>query len=156
MEILIIILLILTGFVLILLELLVLPGIAVAGIGGVLFMIGGVIYSYNSLGPTAGNITLIITIIGFITTVFLVFRSKTWNKAMLHTGIDSHVDEIKADELKVGDTGKAVSRLAPLGKVKINGKIYEGKSISGFLDPGNLVEVVQLHKTNITVKLINN
>lgn len=156
MEIFIVILLILTGFILITLELLVIPGIAVAGIGGVIFMIGGIIYSYNALGVTAGNITLVITVIGFVTTMFLAFRSKTWNKAMLNTDVDSHVDEIGADDIKVGDEGKSVSRLAPLGRVKINGNIYEGKSISGYIDPGNTIEVVQLHKTNVTVKLINN
>lgn len=156
MEIFIIVLLIVTGFILITLELLVIPGIAVAGVGGVIFMIGGIVYSYNALGATGGNITLVVTLFGFITTIFFAFRSKTWNKAMLSTGVDSHVDEIGPEDIRVGDAGKTISRLAPLGKVKINGKIVEGKSISGYLDPGNEIEVVQLHKTNVTVKLLNN
>lgn len=156
MEIFIIILLVLTGFLLILLEFLVIPGIAIAGIGGVMFMTGGIIYSYKSLGATGGNITLVLTLIAFAIAVFIAFRSKTWNKAMLNTAIDGHVDQIETDEVKIGDTGKTVSRLAPMGKVKINGKEFEGKSISGYIDPEIEIEVVKLQKTSVIVKLINN
>lgn len=156
MEIFIIVLLVLTGFILITLELLVIPGIAVAGVGGVVFMTAGIVYAYHALGATGGHVTLAGTLLGLLTTVFFAFRAKTWNRAMLHTDVDSHVDEIGLDEVQVGDEGKTVSRLAPLGKVKINGKMYEGKSISGYIDPGHRIEVVQLHKTNVTVKLINN
>lgn len=156
MEILIIILLVLTGFILIILEFLVLPGIAIAGIGGVVFMTGGIIYSYNTLGLSGGNITLVLTLIAFVISIYIALRSKTWKKAMLTTEIDSHVDKIEKEEVQIGDTGKTFSRLAPMGKVKINGKIFEGKSISGYIDPNTEIEVVQVLNTNVIIKLINN
>lgn len=156
MEIFIIVLLVLTGFLLILLEFLVIPGIAVAGIGGVIFMTGGILYSYKELGAAGGNITLVVTLITFAAAIVIAFRSKTWNKAMLNTEIDGHVDQIEVGEVQIGDIGKTVSRLAPMGKVKINGKVFEGKSISGYIDPNIEIEVMKLQNTNVIVKLINN
>lgn len=55
-EITIIVFLMLVAIVLILLEIFLLPGITIAGVGGFLFAASGVIYAYT-VGETAGHIT---------------------------------------------------------------------------------------------------
>jgi membrane-bound ClpP family serine protease len=50
-----IVLLIVFGIVLILLEFFVIPGVTIAGIGGVLLVGGGVMLSYQAFGSEAGN-----------------------------------------------------------------------------------------------------
>ena len=55
--------LVVLGVVLLLVEFFLLPGISIAGVGGAIFMVGGVIYSYIYLGSTAGNITLALSLL---------------------------------------------------------------------------------------------
>lgn len=154
MELFIVILLISTGIILLLLEFLVIPGIAVAGIGGVAFIVGGIIYSYKALGDVAGNYTLVLSAIIFLVTLVLVLRSKTWNKAMLKAEIDGTVKEHETEGIEVGETAVTVSRLAPMGKVRIHGKVVEAKSVSGFVNPDSRVTVVKVQSSILIVKLI--
>lgn len=146
------VLLILTGIFLLLLEILVLPGISIAGIGGALFLIAGVIYSYSTFGSTGGHITLATTSIIVILGVVMAFRSKTWKKAMLDTEISGKVDVLKDIDIAIGDTGITVSRLAPMGKVKVNNKYIEAKSLQGFIDEKTEIEIVKIQSSNIIVK----
>ena len=44
----------------------------------------------------------------------------------------------------VGDTGVTLSRLAPMGKVLVNGEEYEAKFSEGFLDRGVEVVVIDI------------
>lgn len=150
------VLLILTGIFLLLLEIFVLPGISIAGIGGALFLIAGVIYSYTTFGNTGGHITLAATILLVALSAFFAFRSKTWKKAMLETEIDGKVDALKNIDLTIGDVGTTISRLAPMGKVKMNGSTVEAKSLMGFVDQKTEVKIVKIESSYIIVKPKNN
>lgn len=146
------VLLILTGIFLILLEVLVLPGISIAGIGGALFLIAGVFYAYSTFGAIGGHVTLASAVVLSVASTVLAFRSKTWKKAMLETEIGGKVDAMKDINLSIGDTGVATSRLAPMGKVKINGKYIEAKSSLGLIDEKTEIEVIKIESTHIIVK----
>jgi membrane-bound ClpP family serine protease len=60
--------------------------------------------------------------------------------------------ESPSQELNVGDKGVAVSRLSPMGKVNIGGKVYEAKSIDAYIDQRCEVEVVDFENFNVVVK----
>ena len=60
LDIAIVVFLLAVAIVLLLLEIFLLPGITVAGIGGFLFAAGGILYAYSELGVQAGNISLIV------------------------------------------------------------------------------------------------
>ncbi len=154
MEVFIIVLLVFTGILLLVLEFLVIPGVAVAGIGGVAFMVWAIIYAYKALGTSAGNITLFSTVFAFIAILFWVLRSKTWKKAELETGIDGMAHENETEGISVGDLGETISRLAPMGKVKVSGKVVEGKSLEGYINAHEKIEVIKVRNTNIIVKPI--
>ncbi len=155
MEIFIVCLLVATGILLLVLEFLVIPGVAVAGTAGVAFMAGGVYYAYTAMSNTAGNWTLILSAFALILMLVWVLRSKTWNKAALETEIKGQVLEHETEGIAIGDQGQCISRLAPMGKIRINGKIIEAKSIAGYVDTGSSIEVVKIDRTNVIVKLIN-
>ena len=72
----------------------------------------------------------------------------------LKTGIDGKVDPLKGLSIKVGDTGKTTSRLAPMGKVKINGAVIEAKTNDEFIDQGVEVVVLEVFNTNILVETV--
>jgi len=151
-----IILLILLGMVLFLVEFLIIPGVTVAGIGGVVLFAVSVFIAYRTHGTTVGNYTLLSTLVISIVTLFFALRSKTWRRFMLKTNIDSKVEVgLEEQKIKPGDTGVTVTRLAPIGMVTVNNMTIEGKSIGGFLNPNTKIEVVKVLGTQVIVKPIN-
>ena len=74
---------------------------------------------------------------------------------MLKTNVDGAVDhDITEDQIKAGDRGTALTRLAPMGKIEVNGIVREAKSLEGYIDEHSGVEVVSVEGTRISVKLI--
>ena len=153
MSILAIILLILLGIFLFIVEFLLVPGITVAGIGGAILLAASVYFAYTQHGNTAGNYTLVVTLILMVGIGAWVLRAKTWRRLMLDKDIDSQVQVgLEEEKIKVGDRGESITRMAPIGKVLVNGLIVEGKSQWGFLDPHTPVEVIKVLHTQVIVK----
>jgi len=154
MDIIIVVVLLAVGIILILTEIFLLPGITFAAVGGALFSIGGVIYAYTALGTTAGNITLVISLILFGIVFIWLIRSKALNKIALTTDIKSTVaDNDLPDTIKEGEEGITVSRLNPIGKVRVNDRIMEAKSINGFIDENVEVVILKVYPTQLIVKI---
>jgi membrane-bound ClpP family serine protease len=113
--------------------------------------------SYKTYGTTTGTYTLLSVLVVSIITLALALRSKTWKRFMLKTNIDSKVEVgLEDQKIKPGDKGETVTRLAPIGMVRVNDITIEGKSIGGFLDPHTNIEVVKVLGTQIIVKPIKN
>lgn len=145
--------LVLLGVVLLLIEFFLLPGISIAGIGGAIFMVGGVIYSYIYLGSTAGNITLALSLILLAASFVWLVKSKSLQKIALTTDITETLDNSELKSLQPGDTGVAISRLNPIGNVMIKDITVEGKSFDGeLIDEDTEIEVVRVETYNVLVK----
>ncbi|MBN1991012.1 MAG: NfeD family protein [Bacteroidales bacterium] len=152
-----VIIVILIGLFLLLVEFLLIPGITVAGIGGVILVAGGVTWAYTGFGTTAGHLTLLGTALASVGIVILALRSKTWKYFMLNTNIEGSVDgKIDETQIKTGDTGVAISRLAPMGKIRINGILVEAKSTGDFIDQKKEVIVTKIEGSKVIVKLKDN
>lgn len=152
---LIFILLIVVGIILLVLEFVVIPGITVAGIGGVILCAAGIILSYKEYGVAIGNYTLLGSILLFTIVIVYSLKAKTWKKIALNSEIDSKVNVIDHEHLHVGDTGIALSRLAPMGKARINGITVEAKSTGIYIAENTDIEVIKVNGSNITVKPLN-
>lgn len=153
MTLLAILALIILGIVLILLEFFIVPGITVAGIGGLLMLIGGVFMAYSKYETPGGHYVLAATVFSLIAVLYTAFKSRTWKKIALNTEIDSQVKKDLSHKIKLGDEGKSISRLAPRGTVSINGLLVEAESINGLLDENQEIEVVKVTKNKLIVKL---
>lgn len=151
----IIILLILTGLLLLILEFFVFPGITIAGIGGFILIGSGVYMTYNSFGETTGNILLSATIVVSVLTVILALRSKTWNRLALKTELTENVESFDEESIKVGDQGVTITRLNPMGRVRVNEIDVEARCPDSFVDPQVKIEVLKVFKTYVIVKPIN-
>jgi membrane-bound ClpP family serine protease len=151
-----IIALILLGLVLLFLEIFVIPGLTIAGVAAGVSLVMGVYLSFHNYGFWGGIITLTFSSIAGIVLFVYAFNSRTWSEMALQKTIDSKVNTIELDEVLVGDRGRTVSRLAPMGKVQIHDQFYESKSVEGFLDQETEVEVVKIIKGQILVKPIKN
>lgn len=150
----IIIILILVGILMLLIEILVIPGAGVAGIIGFGLMVAGIWIAYTAEGIREGNITLGITLAINVVGLVLALRTKTWNKAMLHTEIDGKTRTIDLELIKVGDKGKTISRCAPMGKAIFNNLFYEVSAYSDFIDQEKEIEITKISGNKIFIKQI--
>ena len=148
---LIISLLIIVGLVFLILELLVIPGTTVVGIIGFILIAVGVWQSFT-YGISAGLITFVITLVVSVIAVYLSLRSNTWNKAMLHTSIDSKVNT-ESENLNIGDIGQTVSRINPMGKAVFNNQFFEVSSYGSLIDENKNVKVTEISSNKIMIEL---
>ncbi len=152
-HIIVVISVIVLGILFMLIEIFLLPGISIAGIAGAIFLIGGIVYSYMFLGSTAGNITLAASAVTLGLTFFGLLKSKSLERISLNTNIDDKVDNSYLLKIAVDDTGVAISRLNPIGKVLINDIVAEGKSFDGeFIEEDTEIVVVKVETYNVLVK----
>jgi membrane-bound ClpP family serine protease len=152
MDILIVIVLCLTGIVLILLEIFLIPGITFAAVAGGLFYAGAIYYAYSHLGTLGGTIALISSILVFGVAFVWLIKSKALETIALKTDIKSTVATGDALKIREGDEGIAISRLNPVGKVRVNGITMEAKSLGEFIDEETEIVVVKVFATQLTVK----
>lgn len=151
MEVSIVVVLLIMGILFFLLELFLIPGISVAGIAGTVFMGGAIYYAYTHISPTAGHFTVVASLVLLATAVWVFIRSKALEKLSLKTEITGKNDPMANVEIHIGDIGISSSRLAPMGKVKINGFVVEAKTNDDFIDEGVEVKVLDIMNTNILV-----
>lgn len=142
--------LILVGLVLIFAEILLIPGVGIAGVLGLLSMGGSCFYAFHELGTTAGAIVTGVNAVLIAALTIWVLRAKTWKRMSLETNIDSKA--VEGVSLSLGDRGKTVTRLAPMGSARFGNYIVEVKALEGMLDPETPVEVVLIEDNKIYVK----
>lgn len=155
MSVLSIALLIFLGIILILIELLVVPGISVAGIGGFLLILGGIVLGYHFHGRTAGNYILLSSGTAMILLVVMALKLKTWQRFGLQSTIDSKFGMLDKEEIKVGDVGETISRLAPIGKAMFNDKLYEVHSDGEYIDEHIPISIIRISGNKIFVETKN-
>ncbi len=147
-----IITLILVGPVLMFAEIMLVPGVGIAGILGLLSMGGSCFYAFSEMGNTVGGIVTAVNVILLVVMLVYVLRAKTWKKMSLETNIDSKaVDNVT---VALGDKGKTVTRLAPMGSARFGNYIVEVKALEGMMDPEIPVEVVLIEDNKIYVKAL--
>ena len=151
-----IILLVVLGVLFLLAELLILQGLS---IGAILALVCYGIASYMAFtrfGTVAGwSVIAAIVVISLVATI-IACRSKTWRGLTLLQDITSSSMDMPQDHsVQIGARGVAVTRLAPMGKVEIDGRIFEAKAISEYVDQKSRVEVIGFENFNVIVKRIN-
>ena len=151
----IVISLVLIGVLLLLAEILIIPGVGVTGILGLVSLGGSCFYAYHEMGGTAG--TVVTTVVCLLVVLMLVFvlRGKTWTKLALKTSIESKATPGTIKEIDLGQKGEAVTRLSPMGSVRFDDEVVEVKSLDGMLERGTQVTVVLIEDNKIYVKQIN-
>ena len=153
----VIIVLIVLGILLFVIEFLLVPGVTIAGIGGLILTVFGVYKAFNDFGSSVGIWVLIGTILLSVFVIAMSLRARTWNKLMLKTNVDGTVDkDLTEDQVKAGDRGSALTRLAPMGKILVNDMVREAKSIEGYIDEQTDIEIVSIEGTRISVKPVKN
>ncbi len=152
MDIIIIASLIIVGIVLMVVEMLLIPGFGISGLGAIAAFGYANYYAFTELGNLAGFITLFASLVTAIFVIIFVLRSKAIDKLELNKKIESTVATEASKQVKVGDTGVAITRLALIGNALINDHIIEVKSCDGFLDENTPIIVERIIENVIMVK----
>jgi membrane-bound ClpP family serine protease len=149
-----IITLILVGILLIIAEIILIPGIFITGFTGLASLVASCYVGWTEFGQTGGIITILLNIILLSLFVVLALRAKTWRKLSLTTEIDSKSDSTPQEKgVEVGMEGLSLTRLAPMGKVLLGTHSVEATSMEGIIDPQKSVIVTQIIENKIYVKL---
>lgn len=144
--------LLLIGLILLLVEVLFIPGTTVVGVLGLLVSLAGVAYAFLTFDSnTALWITAIAAILN-LAAVWYGFSSGVWNKFSLKTSMQGGAFDGRTSGLEVGMSGKAVSDIKPFGKVSFGDQIYEVKSEEGFIEVGKEVSIIKIENNKILVK----
>lgn len=146
-----IITLIIVGLILLFAEILIIPGVGVAGILGFVSMGGSCFFAFAQMGNTAGAIVTAVNVVLVVGLTVYVLRAKTWKRLTLDTNIDSKAVESETC-FSVGDVGTTVTRLAPMGTVRFKDRAVEVKALEGMIDPGVKVQIVLFEDGKIYVK----
>lgn len=147
-----IITLILLGLVLMFAEILIIPGVGLAGILGVLSLGGSCFYAFYEFGNTTGAIVTAVNVVLLVALAVWILRAKTWKRMSLETNIDSKAVSDNSSVLAVGDRGRTLTRIAPMGSARFGDFVVEVKAVEGMLDPNVDVQVVLIEDNKIYVK----
>ncbi len=155
MNIIIILFLIILGIVLLMIEFTILPGITIAGLGGLLLFAYSTYLAFSSYGNTIGFLILAFILIVAPTIIVLLFKGKSGKKMVLKAVLHGVANEINHEKVNIGDIGVTIGRLAPMGKIKVNNEVVEVRSTGTFVNPGEKVRIIQIEKSQITVEPLN-
>ena len=156
MELFVIALLIVLGTVLLIAEIALIPGFGVSGIAGIGAMIGSAVYAFMQLGEIAGWVTIAIVIVVTIALILWAVYGKSIDNVALKENITSTVADADASNIKVGDKGVTVTRLALIGEAKFGENIVEVTSRDGFIDEKRNVVVTRIAAGVIYVENVIN
>ena len=132
-------------------EAFVLTGVGFAGILATICLVVADVLVYFDYGFWPAALSVLVSILLVLGFFWWLGNSKTMDKVSLHTTIDSTSATTAQLSVKVGDKGKALTRLALIGNAEINGAVVEVKSSGEFLDPGTPIVVVRVLEALITV-----
>ncbi len=147
--------LILFGLILIIAEIIFIPGTTIVGILGFLFLIVGVGFSFQYFGSETGWITVGISAAVSGLLLYYSFKSNVWGRFSSKSKIDSRVNEGLLDKIQVGNEGVTLSTLRPFGNAEVNDQVIEVKTFGNYLESGTKIKVVQINLNQIIVEQIN-
>ena len=152
----VIILLFLLAVILILVELFLVPGVGVSGVLSILSLGGAILLTYNNYPPIVGHLVTFVSLLLVVLITCFGLKNGTWKKVSLQETMLSTVNDNQFDGVVIGDSAITISRLAPMGKVMVNNRQFEAKSIDQYVDAHTEVVVVEFGDSYLIVKHENN
>ena len=149
-----IILLVALGVFFLVLELIFLPGVTLGTALSVVSYGAAIYLAFDRFGVTGGVVAIVGVLLLSLVATILSLRAKTWQRLALNNKIESQSSTSPETLVKVGAKGVALSRISPMGKVRIDGKEYEAKSDGTYIDQRSEVEVVGFENFTVVVKKI--
>jgi len=173
------IILFLIGLVCLAMELFVFPGFGVFGMSGILLMLCSIVlashtfiwptqdYEYQELGHTLLQVTGMLAAVGGCAMVLaryfpslpffnrLVLKPEPWTTVEAEDAQGRPVLEgYESLAILIGETGRTTSPLRPTGKARFGNMLIDVTATGVFVEPDNLVEVVDVQGSRVMVKRV--
>jgi membrane-bound ClpP family serine protease len=142
------------GVLLLLLEIIFVTGTTIVGIGGFILLAIGIYLAYSFVGSVAGHLSLASSVAIIFLSLIVLLKGQTWKRVALDDKLEGKSAESMQDLVKVGDRGKTISRLNPVGKALFDERIVEVVTSGDFVDEDQLVEVTKVEQNKIRVKTV--
>ena len=156
------------GVMLLAAEMFVIPGFGIAGVLGIVAILGGLVLSLVGTGDTsevifkaAGHVafSLLFALLASLVFLRLLPRLPFGRRLILETGLGSGHQYGSApdnDRRWLGKKGRASSALRPAGIADIEGKRVDVVSDGDLIDAGQIVEVTRVDGNRIVVRQVMN
>lgn len=144
--------LVIIGLLLLVVEILFVPGTTLVGLLGFLLVIIGCALSFSWFGSQKGWITVGISAIFSGLALYLSFRSKLWFRFALRSTSEGLATETVAGKVTVGEEGKTLSSLRPSGKAEFAQGVFEVRTAGAYADAGVVVRVIRVEGNQIIVE----
>ncbi len=155
------------GVLLLLAEILIIPGFGVAGITGIILVVGSLMAALignvglqfpSSESVASAAITMAITLVLLIVMIFSIGRylprSERFNQLVLSPDLSSIAGFTSADTIEalVGAIGTAITPLRPSGTAEINGERVDVIASGEFIPAGSEIRVVRVQGSRVEVR----
>jgi membrane-bound serine protease (ClpP class) len=152
------------GVALLLVELFVIPGFGIAGIGGIALMLGSVFFVFRNAYKleTAVFTMSFAVILAFALAIALSYtlpRTRAWNNLVLSAAMDSgagfHSAPREDFQGYVGKTGVALTPLRPAGTVRVDDTRLDVVTAGDFIVRDTPVKIINVEGSKIFVEAID-
>lgn len=143
------------GLVLLVIEIIFVPGTTVVGVVGFVFIVIGIGLSFRYFGSETGWITVGGSAIVSGALLYYSFKSNIWGRFALKSAIKSKVNEGELDHLSLGQEGITISALRPVGKAELLNQLFEVKTLGEYVDSGTKIRIIKILSNQIIVEPIN-
>ncbi len=162
-----------SGMILLAVEIFIIPGFGIAGIGGIILMFGALILALlNNVDFDFGDVPVshanraVLTVVaglglGFVLMIYLAYRvGQNGFLQKMALSKEEKVSEgyiaVSVKEMNlIGHTGVAGTILRPSGKVIIDNEYYDAVAMYGYIDKGSPIKVVKYEQAQLYVIQIN-
>ena len=152
------------GVVLVAIEVFVLPGFTVAGLAGIVALVGGLGMTLVGAGATSNAIivalgrvalSILVAMAAAFALLRVLPRLPFGRRLVLETGMQTDLGYVSAPESDrqwLGRTGTALSPLRPAGIAEIDGARVDVVSDGGFIEAGTSILVTRVDGNRIVVR----
>ena len=163
------------GILLILVEIFVIPGFGVIGISGIILAICGLalamasgdVFNFDgdfklNMAPFINSLFVVVISVFISISLSVIFSQQLVKTNLFHAIALNKTQQVSEGYMSVkqnlielvGKTGTAYTMLRPGGKVEIDGKIYDAKALTGYIEATKNIEVVKFEMAQLYVKEI--
>lgn len=144
--------LIVFGIILIIVEIVFIPGTTIVGILGCIFGLSGLYLGFEYFGNTTGTAIAVLSLAIAFTAIFTSLKNGMWDRFSLKTAIDFRVNQEFKVVLNVGDEGTTVSTLKPVGNAIFGDKIIEVRTNGDYIPADTTIRIAKIDDSKVYVE----
>ena len=140
------------GLLLIVIEIIFIPGTTIVGIFGGLLSAYSIVKAYTTFGIETGHLFLVANVVAGTIILVVCFRTGVWHRFANNSVSEGKAIEDLNQELAVGDEGVTLSDLRPMGKAEFKSKNYEVQTLGAFCNHPSKIIIVDISRHKIIVQ----